>query len=415
MRVVNVQYNGKITHISRSRINYVIEFLNYHPLCIQEGFKFVMDASGFYDHNVKCDLAHPVLNDRQATLKTNSKNLAEKVVHTVIYGEETLDSLPFIETIFFHISRFEEIELKQSRYLENKIEFEKQLLIIKSGLEKTAVVDELIGAFLESLIKKEVKIPRYQALTHDIDFIQKFKSPFSIFRKIAGHFRHRRPSPGLQKLIGQYKEYISSRKDPFDTFDWMLSNGPVEKTIYFLRGGDHKEDNQYVTSNRIYQKAISFAKERGYHIGIHPSYESWNNANLIRRQKERLEDEIGAEVVRSRQHYLNFEIEKTPKLLQTLGIEEDSSLGFTRFTGYRCGTAYPYRLYDFEKEKAFDIIEKPLVFMDVAWLYEATRNQDFDLPDFSLINGAFNFHNSTFDEFELQGIHFKEHYIQHFT
>jgi hypothetical protein len=413
------------------RMSYVIEVLNAHPYCKdaevtfsinsdvgkkilyglkKEGFDTVVPRSAF------------LFNDTRGAYFMNPYTFNERTVYSVegsikdcgVFWAEGQFGFDVFECIFFHLSRYEERDLDFEQYLSKKYEFERQLLLVKSGLEKNPVVDDLIKAFLEVVLEREVKVSRPLSLSHDIDFISKFKSPLSIIRKIAGHIRHRKTLKGFSYLWSSYRAYLFHGQDGFDTFDWMLSKKAIDKTIYFLVGGNHKEDNTYDLKGKTFKKALSLAKERNYHIGIHPSYNSWNDKELILGEKEKLENEVGGEIGRSRQHFLNFDISITPRLLQDIGISEDSSLGYTRHVGYRCGSGFAYKLYDFENEKAFDVVERPLIFMDMAWLHEGIRTGTLDLTSMENYYGCFNFHNSAFDEMGARSIAMKEEYLKIF-
>lgn len=410
MRMVNVVVRGTISSRARARINYVIDFLNEHPISVDKGFNFKTNIPGFFDLSLEVDAQSALLNHNDVVLNLKQFKLGDKEVFgTVVKGSENL-SLDIIGSIFFHLSRYEELLIKSTDYLSDKLMFENQLQVVRSGIEKRPIVDELISAYIETLTKKKVDIPIRRVLSHDIDHIQKFKYPFSILRKIAGHIKHRKSVKGFSKLWSSYVDYLVRGRDSFDTFDWMLSKLEMEKTIYFLMGGNHANDSTYSSENKTFRKAVSLARERGYDFGIHPSYESYNRSDQISEEKERLESVVGHEIVRSRQHFLNFDILETPKILQSLGIREDSSLGFTKYTGYRCGTAFPFKLYDFENEQAFDVVEKPLVFMDSAWLHESLRQGEFDASFMESCNGVLNFHNSTFDEMHHRNFNMEQLY-----
>lgn len=427
---VNIEPN--LSSAIRSRLEYTILTLNEHPFL--QSAKVKLQIKEDLDRK-ECDyytidsVSNSFIVPRQRLVfcdkteyRINAFQSRDRLVYSVEKEEKQFMqfvngkkfSFDIFETIFFHISRYEERFIKQGDYLGNKVEFEKQLLLVKNGLEKKPVVDELIEVFVEVVTGKKIQFEKPISLSHDIDYIQKFSSPLSIFRKVAGHFRHRKSILGLGYLWQSYLDYLVRGKDGFDTFDWMLSKKNIDKTIYFLVGGKHLEDNKYDLKGETFQKALKLSKECQYKIGIHPSYESWNKLELIKEQKEKLEFEVGEEIVMSRQHFLNFDISITPKLLQSIGIKEDSSLGYTRHIGYRCGTGFAYRLYDFENEKAFDVVEKPMVFMDVAWLFEGLRNGNLEEFDFSDFYGDFLFHNSTFYEMGARDIPMKEAYLKFF-
>jgi len=432
MQLINIETEGK----SNPRLRYVIDELNKHPYSLQVAVEFKVDSKGDLDIGYGIELksdefsvpcADYIFSDGGRDFHLKTYSAGQDKVYSVEKAQVPLEverevefcvgkafAFDIFETIFFHFSRYEELFIKFSDYLRDRYSFETQLLLVKHGLEKVPVVDELIAVFLETLTNTKVERGGKISLSHDIDYITKFKSPFSIFRKIAGHLRHRKSLKGFGYLWQSYLDYLFRGRDGFDTFEWMLSTKEIEKTIYFLVGGDHKEDNQYDLKGVVFQKASKLAKERNYRIGIHPSYESWDRKDLIQSERAKLENEVGEEIVISRQHFLNFDIEITAQILAIHGFKEDSSLGYTRHVGYRCGTGFPFLIYDFQNEKAFEVVERPMVFMDVAWLYEAIRNKNFDLPDFGAYYGDFLFHNSTFDEMGARGIAMEELYRKFF-
>lgn len=422
----------KSSELTLNRISYVIDELNNHPITLAYEIKFNINGTSenIIDYgiiNKKDSYTIPrqgiIFEDVSCDLFINQYQFQDEEVQSVEsedkerqqFISEQSFAFDIFETIFFHLSRYEERTLKQSEYLGKKLEFENQLLLIKHRYEKIPVVDTLIQAFLKKISGKDIVVEKPKALSHDIDYIQKFNSPLSIFRKIAGHIRHRKPINGFPYLWKTYMDYLLKGQDSFDNFEWLLSEKYIKKTIYFLVGGIHKNDNKYNLKNKIVQKAIRLAKERNYSFGIHPSYESWNRMDLMIQEKEKLEKELDIELVNSRQHYLNFDIEKTPKLLQLIGIKEDSSLGYTRYIGYRCGTGFPYNLYDFENEKAFGISEVPLVFMDSSWWHEYQRENKVNiLESLNNLYGMMNFHNSFFDELNYVNKNIKDNYQDFF-
>jgi len=215
-----------------------------------------------------------------------------------------------------------------------------------------------------------------------------------------------------------YKQYLSELQNleraPYNNFeDLLLKQELSSKKIYFLMGGDHKYDNSYDLDHPIFKRAISLATERNYDIGIHPSYKSWKSKELIKREKERLEGSIGKEITIARQHYLHFDVLQTPGLLLKNGIIEDSSLGYTRHIGFRCGTGYPYYLYDFKEEKKSKLLERPLAYMESAALYSREFvKESISFFDANKMNTMINcnFHNSRFDPLTKEGIKVKEVY-----
>ena len=425
-----IHIEGEQSKNFSSRMKYTLSFINNHPIskAIKASFKISskIESDIIYgyereDSKYFIPRQNMIFEDKKIDYLINEYEY--EFDNSIVHSVETLHSssntfhlnglfgFDVFEMIFYHISRFEETYIKQSDFLNSKYEFEKKHLLIKNKLEKRPVVDNLIESITTILTKKTVETPNQLTISHDIDHIEKYKSSFTLLRNIAGHIRHGKPITNFPLIFKSWREYRRTRLDPFDTFEWMLSKKAIEKSIYFLVGGNHKNDTPIKPDHPTFLKALKLSQERGYKIGIHPSYSSWNNEEMMIREKEVLENVVGSEIVISRQHYLNFDVMTTPRILQNIGIREDSSLGYTRHVGYRCGTAFPYFLYDFKNEKAFDVIETPLVFMDSAWFFEIQRNNSLDSSNqLTVMNGCYNFHNSSFDEFELKGLDLKEMY-----
>jgi hypothetical protein len=75
---------------------------------------------------------------------------------------------------------------------------------------------------------------------------------------------------------------------------------------------------------------------------------------------------LGAEVAGQRYHYLRVDPHANLALLPALGLRYDSSLGFSDAVGFRAGIAQPFRPWDVENDRPLDLVEIPLVAMDVT-------------------------------------------------
>lgn len=110
-------------------------------------------------------------------------------------------------------------------------------------------------------------------------------------------------------------------------------------------------------------------KERGFEFGLHPSFESWNSAASIDRERKALEQALGVKAKTVRQHWLRFCWEGTWRAQSECGLSLDSTLGFNDRSGFRAGVALTYRPWDFVRNKPHDIAVLPLVLMD-SHLYD---------------------------------------------
>jgi len=124
-------------------------------------------------------------------------------------------------------------------------------------------------------------------------------------------------------------------------------------------------DGSKCTVAKIIQEEIHC---RGWVIGLHPSWYSYNDLDELKGQKATLEKALGYPVHSIRRHYLHYDIRVTPRVQAAAGFKYDSILGFNYNIGFRFGTCYPWKLYDLESKKGLPILEIPLIVQDVAML-----------------------------------------------
>ena len=177
------------------------------------------------------------------------------------------------------------------------------------------------------------------------------------------------------------------QKDPLHCYEhWLEVEKEVDahSTFFFWPGWSnvmkhHGTDCTYELYDQIIfdgQKCtvaemIQEIERRGWEIGLHPSWYSFDDADELKRQKEALEKALSREIVSIRQHYLHYDIRVTPRVHAEAGFKYDSTLGFNDNVGFRFGTCYPWNLYDLKAEKELPIKEIPLIIQDGAMLNPA--------------------------------------------
>ena len=106
--------------------------------------------------------------------------------------------------------------------------------------------------------------------------------------------------------------------------------------------------------------------DAGWDVGLHGSYYSYDDAAVLREQKQQIEAASGQEVVSTRQHYLHYEATRTPAAQSQAGLRVDSTLGFNRNLGFRSGTSQPWYAWDAVAGASLPLLEIPLVVLDVS-------------------------------------------------
>jgi glycosyltransferase involved in cell wall biosynthesis/peptidoglycan/xylan/chitin deacetylase (PgdA/CDA1 family) len=115
----------------------------------------------------------------------------------------------------------------------------------------------------------------------------------------------------------------------------------------------------------------------GWEIGVHGSYNSYNNKKRLEEEKKVLEEILGKKVHGISQHYMNLTPE-TWKHQEDIGLLYDSSIGFVSKVGFRYGTCFPFHPFDLTQDKILSLVELPILIMDNASCsYGKRKSYDF--------------------------------------
>ncbi len=410
-----------------SRFQYVIDFINAHPLKPTNLFFIVdnqlVDKDLFYGNshgdffNIPLDACFldetKVLNHYHSTqFSYLQEHSCFAVSDKKIGGDQFIQNTQFgfdiLNTLFFHISRYEEYYAPTSKNGPAGWLDEKQHFLIKNNLCPDPVVDQLLVAFFEIITDNEIKQRTTYAISHDVDILFRFKPSYKLFRSLAATVVQQRGWSQFWDSIGYYKKMMLQEvQDPYDYFDklFRLEDQWVSKQIFMMAGGNTKYDNKYRIGNSDSKKIIQLAIERGYSIGLHPSYNAGFEASRFEEEQKTLTNISQQTIIANRQHWLRWSWEITPYLFEKNGIITDSTMGYSRHLGFRCGTGFPYQMYDFKGKKAFNWTENPMGFMESAAIHQAYQTgenltelmRNFILKNKKNTHLMLNFHNSNFD------------------
>ena len=258
-----------------------------------------------------------------------------------------------------------------------------------SGLLYRPVIDEL---HLKSGGKKPVWPDGKKfavCLTHDVDKVSLYSSRQSL-RKLRYRLSQiKTPSETFRRPIGFGIEIINiikneAKRDPFHCYErWLEAekNVGARSTFFFWPGYSSIKRHHYSdcfyelydpvvfdNENCSVSEMIQEIDRRGWEIGLHPSWYSFDDIDEVKRQKDALEKTVGHDVNSIRQHYLHYDIRRTPKIHAMAGFKYDSTLGFNDNIGFRFGTCYPWHLFELESEQELSVLEIPLCIQDVSML-----------------------------------------------
>lgn len=300
--------------------------------------------------------------------------LVEKWEDQKIFFKTKVDAdVPFdvFAASFYLVSRYEEY-LPFSADQHGRFEAN-QSLAFKNDFLQDPIVDQW-ACKLASVIKQ--KYPEYKTCDRDFKYI----STIDIDNAYAYLYKGTVRTIGatmrdLLKLdfnenIKRFQT-ISGEKDPFDTYGYLHAihkQYGIEPHWFFLVGNYNTYDKNLPLDNEAFQELIKDVSEQA-EIGIHPSYESNNDFDQLKKEFDYLSALSSKPIKKSRQHYLKLLFNETYQNLLKLGIKEDYTLGYASEVGFRAGTCTPFNFYDLYSEKESELKIFPFQVMD------ATLNQ----------------------------------------
>ncbi len=325
-----------------------------------------------------------------------------------------IEELDMFAACFFMLTRWEEY-VNKSRDEHDRFPATESLAFKQGFLDRPIVneyVEELKNMLLKldaSLVFKEYKYQLF--LTHDVDVPLKYPTFLSGIREIVGDIVKRRNLKlALDNLSQKIKTHMRIQKDPYDTFDYLMdiSEGKGLKSYFFFMGkGITSFDNMYNSGDFFIKDLIEKIKQRGHYIGIHPSYNAYNNTKQFQKEKKELENNLKTKITFGREHFLRFEVPTTWQVWEDSGMEWDSSCGYADREGFRCGVCYSYSVFNILTRKKLALKEKPLVVMEGSFVsYQpdiSSENMEkkiiYLMNEVKKYHGEFVFlwHNSSFN------------------
>lgn len=360
-----------------TRLQYIFKFIfdevlgtAYSITTDEDNFKNSTGSKiNYSDHTIKeVFQIKPYTLLFESNIQPQAVKVSFKTGQPTFFNSEDAD-YPFdiFSAIFYLISRYEEYLLHTEdmygRFAhENSLAFQNDFLHLP-----------LVNVWLEDFKLKLLQLfpslifqPKAFSFvpTYDIDIAWSYKEK-GLLRNIGGFLK--RPSADrIATLLG-------NKKDPFDSYEFLYdthSKFHLTPLYFFLVA---KENGLYDKNILPHNKAMQLLIKQHaaqYEIGLHPSWSSFNNENVISQEKNVLENITGKEINISRQHYIKLKLPKTYQQLLKLGFTDDYSMGYGSINGFRASTASPFFWYDLSSDKITTLRIHPFCFMDANCFYE---------------------------------------------
>lgn len=280
---------------------------------------------------------------------------------------------------YWMLTRLEEVERKD---LDNHQRFPAiSSHAYQHGYLERPIIDEwlmILGQVIQR-VWPDIELKQHEfsmKVSHDLDSpsMYGFKSWPTIGRMMAGHLLKRRDLKAF--FTAPYIKFATRSQlhpvDPCNTFEWLMDVSEVnniKSAFYFICGGNHSNDADYEPGDPVIRNLMRRIHERGHEIGLHPSYDTFQQPELIKQQADRLkcicaEEDIEQNQWGGRMHYLRWEQPLTMRAWAEAGMNYDSTLGYADRPGFRCGTCHEYPAFDPVAQEQLSLRIRPLVVME---------------------------------------------------
>lgn len=298
--------------------------------------------------------------------------------------------LDIFGSAFFMITRYEEV-VKQERDQHDRFPATASLAYQEKFLDRPIINEylEIIWSCLKHLYPRLKRKPRqFQTyLSHDVDepFQYAFTGIGRLMRQCGRDILKRRtPLKVAKNFTGWYQVkngYIET--DPYNTFDRIMDISEkhnLKSAFYFIT--DHssqKMDGVYSLYHPLIRKLLQRIYQRGHEIGLHASYNTYQDTTQTKKEFEILkqvclEENIIQSYWGGRQHYLRWQTSQTFQNLENAGLQYDSTLTFADRPGFRCGICYEFPAFNIKTRQMLNLKERPLIIMECTIIEKRYMN-----------------------------------------
>ncbi len=298
--------------------------------------------------------------------------------------------IDILGSAFFMLTRYEELVNKNrdnygrfSAY--DSIAYKENFLerpIINEYLEILWYAIQCVAPELKRKQREFKIIP-----THDVDRPFEFLnlSLYQVLHSLAGDLLKRK---SIKLFSDRLKSYIKFKQGNYKadynyTFDTIMdiseANG-LTSTFFFMTAQNISAlDGNYSIVHPYIKNLMQDIVKRRHKIGLHPSFESFKNAELVKNNKEQLDYAIKNNLNKNfnfgaRQHYLRWSCPETWQYYEDAGLKFDTTLSFADHIGFRCGICYEYPVFNLLTRRQLSLIEYPLIVMECSGLDERYMN-----------------------------------------
>ena len=360
------------------RISYVMDLV--FSIVLNTTYKLTNDLKLFEEYNLP-KIAYTLSSSAEIFIQANSL-LFEADIKPILptaekehanfpkfFKSTTTDFLGYdlFAMVFYFATRYEEY-LDSEKDNHQRFKAEKSISYQYNCLH-IPFLNNAIEEFSEKLKNKFPALvfnKRTFNFLSTIDIDNAFAYAHKGFKRNLGGLVKDMLSFKFNQISKRLKSNTDDRNDPYNTFELIHNLSKESRTAlqYFVLIGDYSsyDKNPHYKSEGF--KKLLKLLSNNYTMGLHPSYESYNQPEKIGIEKKRIEEVICKKVTSARCHFLRVNLPETYRAFIANGITDDYTMIYASESGFRTGLCVPFKWFDLRKNEATNLTIHTSVIME---------------------------------------------------
>ncbi|MCR8666636.1 polysaccharide deacetylase family protein [Aestuariibaculum sp. M13] len=325
-------------------------------------------------------------------------------------GDKSAIPFDIFAASFYLLSRYEEylphVKDQYGRFLAT------ESIAYKNGFLEQPVVDIWAYKFRDALQKQfeDFKFPKREYSIKpiiDVPTAYHFKLK-GVMRGVGGTLKELFQLK-FKTLYNRFMVIFGLQHDPYDTFKYIINKQKQSnyKFLFFFLLGDFSTFDKGTNPNsKHFISLIKHVADYCY-VGLKASYFALENADVLKKEKMRMEDILNVPLKASRQSFSKLNLPESYRNLIEYEILEDYTMGYVNYMGFRAGTCTPFLFYDLDYEVQTPLKINSYHVMDYTLLKQHSlldkkKALNEIIKQVKRVNGEFIpvFHNYTFSDVE---------------
>lgn len=299
-------------------------------------------------------------------------------------GERSNIPYDIFSSSFYLLSRYEEY-LPHVKDIHGRFPASESLAY-QNNFIQLPVVDMWAYKFLDHLLERFPEIGHKRRKYRHISIIDVTTSHCyayrGVFRSLGGllldfgRFQ-------FQRVIRRIAVWFRLQKDPFDNYQALIALHKVHKihSIYFFQFAAYSTYDKNVSPNNNNFRYLIKSVADYSRVSLAASYSSFEDIELLKKEKKDLSNVINRPVRYSRLRYNRVDVPTTYRNLVDAEFTDDFTMGYTHHIGFRAGSCTPFYFYDIPLEVQQPIKVHPFAVHDYALQNLTSEKEIFDKVD----------------------------------